>query len=129
MDRVTHSLVSWAVVEERSAPALQGVGDGAPQAASYYSDGCTTYAERIYGPATYQALPDKSQTYSVEGGNADLRHYLARLGRKSRCFSRCITALRRAVKLFVWCYNQRQLWTRRYPKHPRPLIDFVSPLC
>ncbi|MBP9502950.1 MAG: IS1 family transposase [Candidatus Promineofilum sp.] len=39
-------------------------------------------------------MDDKSETYSVEAGNAELRHYLARLGRKSRCFSRSIKALR-----------------------------------
>ncbi|CAA9343350.1 MAG: hypothetical protein AVDCRST_MAG93-6759 [uncultured Chloroflexia bacterium] len=33
------------------------------------------------------------------------------------------------VKLFAWAYNQRQLWKRRYPKHPGPITDFVSPHC
>jgi IS1 family transposase len=55
------------------------------------------------------AMPDKTQTYTVDGGNADLRYDLARLGRKARCFSRCSVALRRALKRFVWCYNQRQV--------------------
>jgi IS1 family transposase len=32
-------------------------------------------------------MPDKSQTYSVEADNAELRPYLARLARRSRCFS------------------------------------------
>lgn len=73
-------------------------------------------------------MPNKSQTYTVEGGNADLRHYLARLGRKSRCFSRCITALQRTIKLFVWAYNQGQLWQQQYPKYGRHVIDFVSPV-
>jgi hypothetical protein len=35
--------------------------------------------------------------------------------------------LRRAVKLLVWCYNQRQLWKQRYPKYQKHVIDFVSP--
>jgi insertion element IS1 protein InsB len=52
-------------------------------------------------------MDDKSQTSSVEGTNADLRHYLARLARRSRCFSRCLEALRRAVDLFVRFYNAR----------------------
>lgn len=103
--------------------------DHAPQADAYYSDGFPAYRDLVYGPARYTALLDKSETYSVEGGNANLRHYLARLGRKSRCFSRCVQALRRAVKLFVWCYNQRQLWNHRYPNHRRPITDFLSPLC
>ncbi len=113
----------------RTEPALQAVVDQAPQAAAYYSDGFTAYQGLVYGPAPHTALPNKSQTYSVEGGYADLRHYLARLGRKTRCFSRCIDALRRAVKLFVWCYNQRQLWKHRHPRYTKHVRDFVSPLC
>lgn len=109
------------MVPERDEGTLQVVVDQAPQAQHYYSDGLTTYASLVYGPATYTAMPNKSQTYTVEGGNADLRHYLA------RCFSWCITALQRAIKLFVWAYNQRQLWQQQYPKYGRHVIDFVSP--
>ena len=60
-----------------------------------------------YRQAQYAIAPGKSQTYSVEGVNADLRHYLARLGRRSRCFSRSVVALARAVALFAYCYNAR----------------------
>lgn len=116
------------MVEARDEPALQAVVDQAPQAQAYYSDGFATYRDLVYGAATYTALSNKSQTYTVEGGNADLRHYLARLARKSRCFSRCLHALRRAIKLFVWCYNQRQLWNQHYPKYPKHVIDFIPPL-
>ncbi len=113
---------------ERDEATLQALVDHVPQATTYYSDGFPTYQALVYGlEATYMAMPNKSQTYTVEGGNADLRHYLARLGRKARCFSRCIAALRRAVKLFVWCYNRRQLWNQRYPRYPKHVIDFVSP--
>ncbi len=68
----------------------------------------------------------------MEGDNADLRHYLARLGRKSRCFSRSLAALARQVKLqvklFVFCYNARQLFKRRYPRLNAHLIDFLPAL-
>ena len=67
-------------------------------------------------------------TYSVEGDNADLRHYLARLGRKSRCFSRRLEALARQVRLFVFCYNARQLFVRKHPKLKAHLIDFLPAL-
>jgi insertion element IS1 protein InsB len=83
------------------------------------------YQALMYAPGKHEVAPGKSETYSVEGGNADLRHYLARLGRKSRCFSRCIEALRRAVFLFVHCYNQRQIWQRAHPKYKRNVIDFL----
>ncbi len=127
MDRHSHTIVGWAVVAARDEATLQAVVDQAPHAHAYYSDGFPPYANLVYGDATYTAMPNKSQTYTVEGGNADLRHYLARLARKSRCFSRCLHALRRAIKLVVWCYNQRQLWKQRYPKYPKHVIDFVPP--
>lgn len=38
----------------------------------------------------HRAMYDKGETYSVEGDNAGLRHYMARLTRRSRCFSKCI---------------------------------------
>ncbi len=122
-------MVSWAVVPVRDLATLQPVVDAAPQATTYYSDGLLGYQALVYGlDATHTAVLDKRETYSVEGSNADLRHYLARLVRKSRCFSRCIKALRRTVKLFVWCYNQRQLWNQRYPQYRKHVIDFVPPL-
>ena len=114
-------------MKARTSDALQGVVDQAPQAQAYFSDGCATYGELVYGEATYTSVPDKSETYSVEGANADLRHYLARLARKSRCFSRCIEALRRAIKLFVWAYNRRQLWNHRDPKRHKHVIHFAPP--
>ena len=73
-------------------------------------------------------MNDKSQTYSVEADNAELRHYLARLVRKSRCFSRSLHALRLAVRLFVYCWNCRQLYKRDYPAYPSHLIDFLPTL-
>ncbi len=80
-----------------------------------------------YGDGLFFAMPDKSQTYSVEADNAELRHYLARLARRSRCFSRSIHALRSAVRMFTYCWNQRQLYKQLFPDYPCDLIDFLCP--
>jgi hypothetical protein len=72
-------------------------------------------------------MQDKSQAYSVEGTNADLRHYLACLRRRLRCFSRCPYVLRCAVKLFVFDYNRRQLYKQKHQNYSPPLIDFITP--
>ena len=103
---------------------MQAVVDQAP-AARYFSDGFNGYPTLLYTHGPHQVARGKSQTYSVESVNADLRHYLARLGRRSRCFSRCIEALRRAVRVFVFCHNQRQLWRRQRPKYP---VAFNQPI-
>lgn len=127
VDRRTSCIVGWTVASERSETALQQVVDSAPQAAFYFSDLYAPYRTLVYTPGIHTPMPDKSETYRVEGVNAELRHYLARLARKSRCFSRCIEALRRAVKLFVFAWNRRQLYRQRFPRYPAHLIHFTCP--
>jgi IS1 family transposase len=95
--------------------------DRAPHAERYFSDAALVYRELSYW-GTHTSMSNKSETSAVEAVNADLRHYL---GRRSRCFSRCIQALRRAVDLFVRCYNARQLRKRKYPRYPAPLATFI----
>ena len=98
----------------RSAEALQ-----------YYSDDAAGYENLVFFPGKHQSFSDKRETYSVEGGNAELRHYLARLARRSRCFTRSLRALRAAVKLFVYAWNQRQIFRYEYPSYPAHVRDFV----
>jgi len=125
VDRATRCITSWSVVWERTWDAMQEVIEGADPATQYYSDGFATYETLVYYPGRHAVAPGKSQTYSVEAANAELRHYLARLGRKSRCFSRSIAALRRAVKLFVYAWNRRQLHKRTFPRYACHVSDFV----
>lgn len=127
VDRATRCVVGWTVSWAVSDKVLQDTLDTTLQARRYYSDALSVYRDLAYGTGIHFALSDKSQTYSVEGDNAELRHYLARLARKSRCFSRSIHALRIAVRLFVYCWNQRQLYKLSFPDYPAHLIDFVSP--
>jgi insertion element IS1 protein InsB len=127
VDRASRCILGWQVLTERTSEMMQTVIDGAPAAYRYYSDAFPTYATLVYDPGQHQACADKSQTYSVEADNAELRHYLARLARRSRCFSRCLHALRRAIKLFVFAWNRRQLYKRAHPKYPAHLADFVCP--
>jgi IS1 family transposase len=115
--------VGWAVVEERTFDTMQPVIDQVPRSCrQFYSDGLNTYPTLLYYDAKHEALPDKSQTYSVEGSNAEIRHYLGRLHRRgwlrqrSRCFCRSVESLRRAFWLFAYCYNRRCLLWHERPK-------------
>jgi insertion element IS1 protein InsB len=118
--------VAWSVLWEQSRAAFQAVVDQTAHGQQYFSDCNPIYPALVYYPGKFSQSDGKSETYSVEGVNADLRHYLARLVRKSRCFSRCPHALECAIKLFVFCYNSRQLYNHKFPKYSRHLIDFVS---
>jgi len=106
---------------------MQPLLDRSPQAKQYYSDAFAVYDTLVYYPGHHQALLNKSQTYSVEADNAELRHYLARLARKSRCFSRCLHALYQAIKLFVFAWNRRQLYKQAFPRYPAAVRDFAYP--
>lgn len=115
------------MVWERTQQALQELVDEAPKAKHYYSDAFEAYDRLWYHWGRYEVSPGKSETYSVEGGNAELRHYLARLARSSRCFSRCPHALECAVRMFVYSFNCRQLYQHRYPTYPAHIMQFVYP--
>jgi len=125
VDRATHCVLSWDAVPQRTTEALQACLERAPQAKQYYSDAFPVYDNLYYG-APYELRADKQETYAVEAVNADLRHYLKRLARRSRCFSRRLNSLVENLRLFVYCYNQRQLAKHRFPKYSFHLIDFVS---
>ena len=127
VERKTSCILGWAVQPERTQTELQAMLDTSPQAVWYYSDLFATYKTLLYTPGTHTPRPDKSETYRVEGRNAELRHYLARLARRSRWRlpSRCIHALRRAIRLFVYVWNRRQLYRQTYPDYPAHLIQFL----
>lgn len=125
VDRQTSCILAWAVDTQRTVETFQRMVDTAPQAAFYFSDLLAQYRQVVYYPGRYTPMPDKSETFRVEGDNAELRHYLARLARRSRCFSRCIDALRCAIKLFVYAWNSRQLHKARYPHYPAHVMEFV----
>ena len=125
VDRATRCVLSGDVVPERTSQALQACLERAPQAKQYYSDAFSVYDTLYYG-APFELRTDKRGTYAVEAVNADLRHYLKRLARKSHCFSRQIQSLMQNIRLFVYCYNHRQLAKRQFPKYSFYLVDFIS---
>lgn len=118
--------MSWLVVTERTAQTMQPIVDDAPRAWQYCTDAFSTYEALNYHTGLHLVASGKSQTYSVEAGNAELRHYLARLARRSRCFTRSLAALMRNIALFVQCWNRRQLFKRAYPTYNPPLRWFAS---
>jgi hypothetical protein len=96
---------------------LQAVVDSLPPALRYSSDGHAVYQELVWPEqSTHVVSHGKEETHIVESLNANLRTYLGRLARRSRCFSRSLEALRQALRLFVYHYNRRQ---QLYLAHPK----------
>ena len=122
--------MSWDLVTERTFESMQPLADAvwqhsplprhSPQQRLFYSDQLATYNTLLYRQGQHHPQPTKSQTYTVEGLNADLRCYLSALVRRTRGFARNTQALRRLLWLFVYCYNRRCLalqraWARWWP--------------
>lgn len=128
VERRSSCIVGWALTEERTPSLIQTLVDTSLSARFYYSDLFAAYRSLVYHPGIHTPMPDKSETFRVEGMNAELRHYIPRLARSSRCFPRSLAALACAVKLFVYLWNARQLALKRFPRYPRPLIDFLPML-
>ncbi|WP_420627216.1 IS1 family transposase [Candidatus Leptofilum sp.] len=124
VDRQTRCFLGIEPVLQRTQAVAQKMIDEAP-AEQYYSDKFPLYDSLIYRRGYHLSLRDKSETYSVEGGNAELRHYLTRLVRKSRCFSRSLVWLNRHVKAFAHAWNRRQLHNRMRPFDKKHVIEFV----
>ena len=99
--------------------------DQAVKAKRYHSDAFDAYDRLWYHYGQYEVSQGKTDTYSVEGDNAELRHYLARLARRSRCFSLCIHALEWAVRLFIYYFNRRQLYKQLFPDYPAHVFQFI----
>jgi IS1 family transposase len=127
VERSTSKVVAWRLVSERSLEVVQALIDAAPQARFYYSDLYAVYRAALYAPGIHTAMPDKSETFRVEGLNAEFRHYLACLARRTRCFPRCEKRLALVLRLLIYAWNRRQAYRQRYPKYPAHLRDFIYP--
>jgi IS1 family transposase len=125
VERASSCIVGSLASQKRDEATLQNLIDQSPEARWRYSDLLAGYKKLLYYPGKHIPLPNKSETYRVEGMNAELRHYLSRLQRCSRCFSRSVDALQRAVKLFTYAWNRRQLYPQKYPNDEARLFEFV----
>ncbi len=109
-------IVGQAVSPDCGLDTLQALADTLPPAQRYASDGHAAYSEVLWPEGGQHLLSlGKEETSMIESLNANLRTYLKRLARRSRCFSRSLEALRQAIRLFVYYYNHRQ---RRSLAHP-----------
>ena len=97
----------------------------------YYTDGYFGYLDVVF-PGKHVYNPhNKKNTFTVEGVNADLRHYIPTLARRSRCFPRKLENLSAVLSVFVAAYNRFGLEKARfsslypYSSPPFSLFDFL----
>jgi IS1 family transposase len=101
--------------------------DTSAKAKAYHSDGNPSYQEVFYWGGEHFTHYDKSETYTVEGINSDLRKYIPFLQRRSKCFLRSLTTAKIVLNIFVYAYNRFNQMKLAYPKLKTAfhLIQFV----
>jgi IS1 family transposase len=143
LSRIPRQIVGFAVDNSITTNTLQGIADGVPSADKYYTDGCKTYMDVIFGGKHIRNVHDKKDTHNIESSNADLRHYIAGLSRRNRCFFRSMETMRAVLSVFIDAYNKfgeaklkRQIPVNHkspiYSKHlhkyrdtPFSILDFI----
>jgi len=133
VSREPRQIVGYAVSDSKSSTQIQAIVDSAPEAQYYYTDGYVGYVDVIYPGWHVYNIHDKSDTYIVEGVNADLRHYIPLLARRRRCFSRSLETLQTVIAVFVDAYNKfgdakaryKKLMTHQSRDLPFSLLDFL----
>ena len=126
VNRKTREILVYDIVLDRLLQRIQNLVDNAPKAEFYFSDAFTVYSQICYD-GVYRAFNNKSQTFTLESVNADLRHYIPPLHRKSRCFFRSFDTIFAVFKIFVLAFNKFSLAILRFNhlKHHLALSSFL----
>ena len=106
VSRNPRQIVGFDVATDKAPERIQRIVDSAPNAENYCTDGYLGYIDVVYPGKHVRNISDKSDTFTVEGVNADLRHYIPILARRSRCFAKTIQTLYKVVEVFVDAYNK-----------------------
>jgi IS1 family transposase len=131
VSRNPRQIRGFAVSLDKSSPRIQAMVDAAPDAEKYFTDGYAAYLDVIYPGQHIQNIRDKSSTFTVESVNADLRHYIPVLARRSRCFARKLETLQAVMDVFVDAYNRFGAAKSKYRRNrnarevPFSVLDFL----
>ena len=124
-------IVGFDVASDKSSERIQNIVDNSPEADFYYTDGYLGYIDVVYPGKHIRNVRDKKDTHNVESINADLRHYIPVLARKSRCFARKIETLYSVVAVFIDAFNCFGLAKYKYRRRkkngelPFSVVDFL----
>jgi len=113
---------------------IQEIVDSVKLAKTYSTDGGSIYLNVDFYGEHNRNYWNKKDTHNVESINADLRHYIAGLRRKSRCFFRTLETLKAVLYVFTNAYNKfghsKALYRLKKQKQVKELpfshLDFIS---
>ena len=88
VNRKPWQIVGHVVSRNKLSRTIQKMVGAAPEAEYYCTDGYQGYLDVIYPGKHIYNIHNKNDTFTVGGVNADVRHYIPTLARRSRCFPR-----------------------------------------
>ena len=133
VSRLPRQIVGIDVAFDKSPERIQALVDAAPPAENYATDGFWGYVDVVYPGRHIRNVSNKNDTFTVESVNADLRHYIPILRRRSRCFPRKLETLQAVLEVFADAYNafgiaKMKFRQNRDPKArelPFSVLDYV----
>ena len=131
MSRNPRQIVAIDAAFDKSPERIQALVDNAPPAKHYASDGYLGYIDVVYPGKHIRNIANKNDTFTVESVNADLKHYIPTLRRRSRCFPRSLETLKAVLEVFADAYNkfgEAKLHFKQYRKNgemPFSVLDFL----
>ena len=130
VSRKPRQIVGHIVSRDKMSSTIQQMVDTAPEAKQYCTDGYYGYLDVVFPGKHIFNVHNKKDTFTVESVNADLRHYIPTLARRSRCFPRKLDNLQAVPNVFVKAFNsfasQKELYRSFHPGATMPfsLFDF-----
>ena len=107
ISRIPRQILGFTVDKGVKSERIQQMVDDNPIAENYYTDGSMVYLDvYFYDGCHKRNIHDKKDTHIIESVNADLRHYISGLRRKSRCFFRSMETLKAVLYTFINAYNK-----------------------
>ena len=125
VSRSPRQIVGFDAAFDKSPERVQKIVDAASPSRVYCTDGWSGYIDVVYPGRHIRNTHDKSDTFTVEGVNADLRHYIPGLARRRRCFYRRLDTLLAVLKVFVWAYNRFGQAKRQFPLAHLAFVNFI----
>jgi IS1 family transposase len=120
VSRLPRQIVGFDAAFDKSPERIQAIVDSAPAAAKYCTDGWTGYIDVVYPGRHIRNVRNKNDTFTVEGVNADLRHYIPILARRSRCFPRKLETLKTVLEVFIGAYNKFGIAKMKFRQNRNP---------
>jgi len=128
ISREPRQILAFAVEHKRTQQTIQNMVDSIAPAKQYYTDGYSLYSS-IYYEGHLNQNSTKENTHGVESINADLRHHIPGLRRRSRIFYRTLDTFRAVLSVFVNAYNKfgeaKFNGNYKFRQPPFSVLDFL----